>query len=324
MGAAKRLLMKRTQLLTSIAMSTLFGVGCVPSIPEHQVAGADAPGGTATPREMFDSTVAPLLAACSGCHVGTETSSTDMFLGPPPATADSMYAGITGDRRVNGDFSPASAELLTKGTHEGVTWWTAAQAQTISAWLEAEAAARGSGDGSDIVPITGSGSGSDGGGTGGVTDPIAAEQQWASCLAASGSAYESTKVYEIANMISSQGTCYSCHEPGGAGGAYWGIDNNYQTMLTKWQEQVFITAPFEVGEAATGNTVTYKMISGREKICAKGMEQDNNGGTHPSFDCEQTVGGVKPVDALDAFTTAVQANEDAGLCPAPGMFQPPG
>ncbi len=35
-----------------------------------------------------------------------------------------------------------------------------------------------------------------------------------------------------------------CHEPGGAGGAYLGSDDNYDTMWSKWQQQVFVETAY--------------------------------------------------------------------------------
>jgi len=303
--------MNRTSMVTGLALALL--AGCIPGPPELT---SDA-GKTVDPKErvQFDNTVAPLLQQrCAGCHVGPETSATDMFLGTAETT-DSFYKGVTDDRRVNGGFAPPAAELLTKGAHSNVVWWSAAEDQTISTWLLAEASARGDGGGGggDAGTI-------DAGGGGKPTSARAAEQQWASCLAVSTDAYNSTQAFLIGQMQSEAGRCYSCHSPGGAGGAYWSVDKT--DMLAKWQQEIFITAPFQAA-AVTGTPVTYKMIAGKNKICNKGQEKSLNAGTHPSYDCNQTVNGVKPIDALDAFTTAVQANEDAGKCPAPGMFAPP-
>ena len=93
-----------------------------------------------TPRRLFDRTVKPLLIDCVSCHVGTEHSATNMFLGPDGL--DSAYDALVKDRSVNGGFDPAAARLLLKGQHEGPPW-TAAQSETIATWLRAELAVRG-------------------------------------------------------------------------------------------------------------------------------------------------------------------------------------
>ena len=131
--------------------------------------------------------------------------------------------------------------------------------------------------------------------------------------------YTSTQAYMIANMNTEDGRCYSCHEPGGAGGAYWGIANNYLTMLQKWQTELFITGAFEATATTSGSSTVYKMAVAQQKICNKGTELQNNTGTHPTFDCNQTVGGVQPLQTLATFATQVQAKADAGTCPPPAF-----
>src|SRR5262249_14709114 len=144
--------MRNQMLLASIAM-TLLGA-CVGGIDSG---GGDddgpAPPGE-TPRGLFDRTVLPLLNNCVSCHVGPETSATNMFLGPDGLS--SAYDTLVKDRAVNGGFNPAAATILLKGKHDGPAW-SPSQAQKIATWLRAELAARG-----PIDP--GGGSGSGGGG----------------------------------------------------------------------------------------------------------------------------------------------------------------
>jgi len=302
--------MRTSLLLSSVAVGLLGG--CLPSMGDGSTTGPGSNlggnGGTSANETEFITKVIPALQsqACTGCHVGPATD-TYTYLGTT-TDPDDEYVNITDDQAVVGDFSSTSALLVTKGAHEGPAL-TAANQAIIAQWLSDEAAARGlsgggSGGGSSAPPVGGA-------------SATASEEQWASCLgtAAAGSAYESTGVWEIANMESSQGQCYSCHAPGGAGGAYW--DNNKLTMLEQWQTQTFITGPFQVSLSAAG---TYSMTSGESRICAKGQEQNNGDGSHPSFDCTQTVGGVQVMTALDTFTTDVQTLEStAGACPAPAF-----
>jgi hypothetical protein len=311
----------RNQLLFSVAAAMLGA--CVGGIdmPAGGGGGGGGSGGgsSESARANFDANVAPMLQTeCASCHVGQETTTTNMFLGQAN-TFDSFYAGITNDASINGDFNPSAAHLLTQGKHQGPAW-TGDQAQLISSWLTAEASERGSEVGG------GSGSAGGGSGSGGTTQnanttAVGAEQQFAACMSISQTEYTTDQAYMIANMNTEDGRCYSCHEPGGAGGAYWGIANNYLTMWTKWQEQVFITGAFEASAQAT-NPVTYQMVTAQQKICDKGTELQNNTGTHPTFDCNQTVGGVQPLTTLDKYRQDVQAKEDAGTCPAPA-FAPP-
>ena len=289
--------------------------GCLPDVPQSQQPPPPPPD--ETPRETFDRVVSPALDAhCASCHVGDETTSTNMFLGQQH-TSDSYYAGITSDEAVDGDFNPAAASMLTKGTHEGSAW-DATDKANISSWLVAEAAAR-------MVPTPPPPRGGRGG-SGAPTSALDAERQGATCRGNSLSEYQGTTAYAIADLQTqnNNGPCYSCHEPGGAGGAYWGTNpnNTYTDMLAKWQQQVFITGPFQ---AVVQNTspATYKMQTARNKICAKGQERNNGGGEHPTFDCNGTADGVVVLDALDAFTLAVQQKIDNGECPAPYAFAAP-
>jgi hypothetical protein len=307
--------MRISLLLSSLAVGLLGA--CLPSMgtsPGGTAPGSDlgGNGGTSANETEFITKVVPVFSSqgCSnqGCHIGPQ-SDQYAYLGDNASDPDNMYVTLTDDQAVVGDFSPTSALLVTKGAHEGPAL-TAANQAIISQWLTDEATARG-------LTTTG------GGGGGGMTPPpsgataTAAEMQWAACLSttAAGSAYDSTQVWQIANMESSQGQCYSCHAPGGAGGAYW--DTNQKTMLEQWETQTFITGPFQVSLSSTG---TYSMISGESRICAKGQEQNNGDGTHPSFDCQQTVGGVQPMQALDTFVQDIQTLENtAGACPAPAF-----
>src|SRR5689334_13838741 len=219
----------RNQLLVTVAMALLGAcVGGIDSMPGG--GDDDMPGGTA--RQMFDSTVAPLLTAkCSSCHVGPETSSTNMFLGPDGVS--SYYKTLTNDRAVNGNFSAAAAMILLKGMHEGPPWGSSAAA-TITAWLNQELKERG---GAPVDPPTG---------TNPITTPRGAEMAFVGCMnsPASMADYIATgsQAYQIALLNTQQGRCYSCHSPGGAGGQWLGIANNkaaQDLMYGKWEQKVF-------------------------------------------------------------------------------------
>jgi hypothetical protein len=301
--------MRTPTLLASMAM---FGA-CVGGIDMPSGGGGGGGGSGSnmqTPQELFNSTVSPLLQSeCASCHVGPETSTTDMFLGQTN-NATSYYNGIVNDAAVNGDWNPSAAQLLTKGTHEGPAW-TATQASTVQTWLLAEAQIRG----------TDGGSGGGGGSSTNVDDSATgAEEQLAACMSVSNALFHSTQAYEIANMVSSEGNCYSCHN-GGAGGAYWDIGSNYDTMWAKWQQEVFITGPYEAS-ASSGTPTTYSMITASSRICDKGLEQQNGDGTHPAFDCNQTVDGVQPLQTLENYRLGLESLLGSGGCPAPA-FAPP-
>jgi mono/diheme cytochrome c family protein len=300
----------RNQLLVTVAMTMLGAcVGGIDSMPPG--GGDDTPGGTA--RQMFDSTVAPLLTAkCASCHVGPETSSTNMFLGPDGVS--SYYTTLTADRAVNGNFQAAAASILTKGAHESLVWWSSSEATTITAWLNQELKERG---GAPVDP---------GPGTNPNITPRGAEMAFVGCMnaAAAKTAYTATgtQAYQIALLQTQQGRCYSCHSPGGAGGQWLGIANNAtaQTLMYgKWQQEVFFTGVFQ---AQIQGDNTYKIAAADTKICNKGKEKANSLGTHPTFDCTQN--NSTGLNNLKAFATLVQGLVDSKdpTC-GPAQFAPP-
>lgn len=297
----------RNQLLVSVAMAMLGA--CVGGI-EPTTGGDDVQSGMA--RQMFDSSVAPLLTAkCATCHVGPEISATNMFLGPNGAS--SYYSTLTNDRAVNGNFSPAAAMILLKGAHEGPVW-TSSEAATITAWLQQELKERG---GAPVDP---------GPGTSSNTTPRGAEMAFVGCMKAPASitdyAATGTQAYQIALLNTQQGRCYSCHSPGGAGGQWLGISNDktaQDLMYAKWQQEVFFTGVFQ---AQIQPDNTYKIAAAETKICNKGKEKTNSLGTHPTFDCAQN--NSAGLTNLKAFAAAVQGRVDAKdpTCAAPAFAMP--
>jgi hypothetical protein len=288
----------RNQLLVTVAM-TMLGA-CVGGIDSTPPGGDDMPPPSGTARQMFDSTVAPLLTAkCSMCHIGPETSATNMFLGPDGVS--SYYTTLTNDRAVNGNFNPAAAQILLKGPHEGPAW-TTSEAATITGWLNQELKERG---GPPVDP---------GPGVNLNTTPRGAEMAFVGCMNAPASLTDyvaaGSQAYQIALLNTQQGRCYSCHSPGGAGGQWLGIANNkaaQDLMYGKWQQEVFFTGVFQAQLQQADNT--YKIAAAETKICNKGKEKANSLGTHPAFDCTQN--NSTGLNNLKAFVAKVQARVDA-------------
>jgi putative hemolysin len=300
----------RNLLLAPVAMA-LFGA-CVGGIDSPPAGDDDQPPPPATTaRQLFDQNVSPLLAVkCIGCHVGSETSTTNMFLGPDGMA--SFYSTLVNDRAVNGGYDPAAATILLKGAHEGPAW-TASEATKISDWLKAELTERG--PQGPAGPPTGN------------TSARGASMAFVACMAISADDYKTTQAYQVANLnTQNQGRCSSCHSPGGAGGQWLGtspIVNNaatYTDMLGKWQEEVFFTGVFQAQLQADKS---YKIAAADNKICSKGKEKQLNLGTHPQFDCTQN--NSTALNNLKAFVTKVQAKVDAGSvgCTMPAAFLPP-
>jgi cytochrome c553 len=298
----------RNQIIAAVAMA-LFGA-CVGGIDTPPTTGDDDQPPATTARQLFDKNVAPILTECQGCHVGSETSATNMFLGPDGAS--SFYSTLVNDRAVNGGYDPAAATILLKGAHEGPAW-TPDQATKISDWLKAELVERG--PQGPVGPPTGN------------TSARGASMAFVSCMSISIDDYKAKQAYQVANMnTQNQGRCYSCHSPGGAGGQYLGqspIVNNaatYTDMFAKWQQEVFFTGVFQPALQADH---TYKIAANETKICSKGKEKQLNLGTHPTFDCTQN--NSTALNNLKAFALVVQTKVDMGSvgCPAPAAFAPP-
>jgi cytochrome c553 len=300
----------RNKILAAVAMAVLGAcVGGIDTPPggDDDDDGSGSGSGTSA-RQLFDSTVSPLLATkCQACHVGPETSATNMFLGPDGQA--SFYTTLSNDRAVNGNFNPAAATILLKGAHEGPAW-ASDEAAKITAWLQAELTARG---GAPTDP---------GPGANPLASPRGASMAFVGCMQAPASIAEYTtlQAYQVANINTAQGRCSSCHSPGGAGGQWLGIANQYKDMLAKWQQEVFFTGVFQ---AQIQPDNTYKIGAAETKICNKGLEKDNNLGTHPEFNCLQG-NAATALTNLKSYVTAVWGRvvaKDPTCLPA--AFAPP-
>ncbi|MEO8699885.1 MAG: hypothetical protein ABI867_07565 [Kofleriaceae bacterium] len=145
--------------------------------------GGEGAGGEG--ERMFGSTVAPMLRQCAACHEGAGAG--PAFLGTPGAEDD--YLQVVSSSRIVGNFEPANALLLTKGSHSGVVWWTPGQEATITAWLAAEAKDFGAGNNPDVFAA------------------------WAGCMTIEN--WNDSRMGEWANKQTDQGsTCGGCHSDG--------------------------------------------------------------------------------------------------------------
>lgn len=130
----------------TVSACAIFAVACVACtgtltpLGDDDGGGGDDTGGPATTGEaMFQTDVQPLMAACSGCHVGTPGQIALPFLGN--AGVAGFYDAIVVSSVVSG-WNPATASLLTKGAHQGAPAWTATQAELITDWMMVEASER--------------------------------------------------------------------------------------------------------------------------------------------------------------------------------------
>jgi cytochrome c553 len=202
-------------VVKGLAVALVASLGaCVGEIAE------DGAGGTTQNQKMFASTVDPLLRAkCAGCHEGAGAG--PAFLGAPDSADD--YVALLSDGRVVGGFE-TSALLLTKGSHQGVQWWTAEQESTITAWLVAEAATK------DVT---------------GTVDVMA---QWAGCMTIEN--WNASKMAMWAQKQTDQNaTCGGCHADGEYG---FHANPTSDIMFAQQRTAVGISSFFQV--SAAGDT----------------------------------------------------------------------
>ena len=213
--------MRSVLLATVIASMGL--VGCVGQLDD--MGGTTQPGpvggGTnpnPTPnsqaKKMFDDNVYPIISsktavsgcAMAGCHMVGNSPGSTQFLA---ATAADGYATATSYQALVGNFTPASAGILTQvaAGHNGRSF-TAAEQQSITDWLNQEVTERGQSGGT--------------GSAGGTTEsPGAATarlmNEWSACM--------NITDFNTANMATAWGQmqtnngsrCESCHSTGGYG-----------------------------------------------------------------------------------------------------------
>jgi hypothetical protein len=193
--------------------------------------------------QMFASTVQPMLRGrCVGCHEGAGAG--PPFLGQ--AGADDDYDALRANAAVVGSFTAANALLLTKGSHDGVTWWTPAQQSTITAWLDTEAA---------NVSVDG------------VTDVMAV---WASCMTLDN--WDDSRMgMWAAKQTEQNATCGGCHADGEYG---FHANPTSDIMFAQQRTQRGITSFFQVSAAGGTASVVPAFDKLRNK-CA-------GGNLHPS------------------------------------------
>lgn len=144
-------------------LASMIGlVGCTGQLETTPVGPGTNPNPTGTnsiAKKMFEESVFPIIrnpgqaSDCSECHDSSGPSGNITgFVSP---TMEDSYATATSYQAVVGNFTPATAMLVTKiaGSHEGRSY-TDDQLQTINAWLAQEVAERSSGGGDPVPPET--------------------------------------------------------------------------------------------------------------------------------------------------------------------------
>jgi hypothetical protein len=302
-------------------MSLVGCVGQLDTMPPSQ----QGPVGTGTnpnptpnsmAKQMFEQNVYPIISsktaasgcALAGCHmVGNSPGSTQFVAGD---LADA-YATITSYQAVVGNFTPASAGILTQvaGGHNGRSY-TDAEKTSITNWLAQEVTERGQGTGS-------AGGGTTTEGPGQATARLMNE--WSACM--------NITDFNTANMATAWGQmqtnngsrCESCHATGGYGmivtqvaeSATGGPPGLFTTLATNkyYTIQYFsvdLTKP-GVGPNDTGkmgqivvNTTSFQGVANAQPPHTE----------HPTFDATNNQG----MTALQQFYQLTMAKVTAGGC----------
>lgn len=309
--------MSRKLLLAaaSIGLSIgLFGAGCTGSffsggmgpdpmgdddddMPPAPDAGVVNPPPAGNAKPLFDSTVAPIMAAScasAGCHGGTGTSPLKFL----PADMASYYDVLTSyDDRVVGYFDKAVAPILTKmvpGPHYAT--YTQAEITAISEWLDAEVTAR---NGGTPPPPTGTTPGE-------LSKQLMAE--WSGCMDLSTWNANNVAV-EWAGLGSSEGPCIRCHVNGQA--SMIATDDSPYMFEVLTTSKYFMLTYFtpNVSDLANGKMeINYDEFVRVATNVYPFLE-------HPQFDTDS-----EAMAALEAFYDATMARKAAGTCDPPRLL----
>jgi hypothetical protein len=189
--------------------------------------------------KRFASNVEPMLrSTCAGCHEGAAPG--PAFLGESGAADD--YLQVTSSSRVVGSFDPAKALLLTKGSHSGVTWWTADQQAKITDWLTVEASDVGSG-------------------------PVDLMAQWAGCMTLAN--WTESRMGEWANKRTDQNsTCGGCHSDGEFG---FFANATREVMFAQQRTPSGVSSFFQVSAATGVREVVPAFAKLRSKCSGAGL-----------------------------------------------------
>lgn len=216
-----------------IAILLVAVTGCAGIIGEDE-GGPDATEG----QNMYQSTVSPMLRSqCASCHEGAGAG--PAFLGQGGAEDD--YVALRQNARIVGSFQSSDALLLTKGSHQGIGWWSTQQQEQITKWLDLELSAGIVVDGGDVLAA------------------------WAGCMTLEN--WDDAMMYRWADKQTDQGaTCGGCHAEGEYG---FFANPTDDIMYAQQRTQRGIPSFFQVAVTGTTMTVTPAIDKLRNK-CAGG------------------------------------------------------
>lgn len=308
----------RALFLAAVASMSLVGcVGQLDTMPPSQPVGTGTnpnPTPNSMAKQMFDQNVYPIISsktaasgcAQSGCHmVGNNPGSTQFVA----ADAADAYATITSYQAVVGNFTPASAGILTQvaGGHNARSY-TDAEKTAITNWLAQEVTERG-----QTPPPTGGTTETPGQATARLMN------EWSACM--------NITDFNSANMATAWGQmqtnngsrCESCHATGGYGmivtqvaesttggppGLFTTIATNKYYMIQYFS--VDLTKP-GVGPTDTGkmgqiviNHTSFEGVANQQPPHTE----------HPTFNADNNQG----MTALSSFYDLTMAKVTAGGC----------
>jgi hypothetical protein len=302
--------MSTTQLIYSVALgAAMAAAACVtaptpggddPGIepppggddPGGDDPGGDDPGPPTDPavRALFDDGVAPALSAkCAACHGGPGTSPLKFV----PADLATLYDAVTSYSQLVGGFDTTSAGLYARivpGPHYGSVY-SADEAAAMTAWLDAERAAR-AGGGEPLPPV--------GEGPGVISNRLIAE--WSGCM--DRAEWDADGVAaEWANLRSSEGPCIRCHVNGQA--SFIATDDSARMFDVVATNRYFLLSYFA---ADVADPATAKMVINYDAFVrvATGAPPFNE---HPQFDTQNDA-----ITALESFYQKTLARQQAGTC----------
>lgn len=284
----------RKILLASASLALLACTGVL------EPRGAGGLGGPITPEpppppppdanaaQLFDATVAPLMAKCVGCHIDGGTAE-PFFLA---TNGDDHYPVITANYP-NEDVlntTPQDSRVWAKGQtpHAGTIQWEPTELETIAAWINKEAQERVGGGGGDAVadPTPEDDCG------GGVSPGDCALEKFGRCFTVAN--WQFYEPYQVANVQSASGQCSQCHDEV-SGGFFANGDSN--DTYDAWKDLPTVTKL--VAANADGSVYpSYRMHN-------KGQE----GGDHPAYTLDQAT-----TDAIDGFVTDTLTLFGDGAC----------
>lgn len=291
--------------LAALALATSVGCGIdgVDPVFEDPDENPDFDPGdpdTSVARQMFDSDVAPVMAAkCAACHTGLDPLALP-FLGTTGSLDPSgFYGTIVNHASVHGNFQAGIASLITKVPPVGPfhetddTRYTQVELDLIVDWLRTEALERGDLDGD------------------GSLDPLPANNALAAfsaCMTLDD--WNASQMYRWANKgTNNDGPCEACHREG----AYrFNTNNNANVMYEMNRYELYIIGFFTVMVEPDGSQM---VVPAYDKLRRFGT-----GVFHPNYGTGQNNAHFLYLE--DFYQRTMQRMAD-GLCGPPEFPQPP-